>query len=125
MFCPICQNLLFVKLTERNSLVASCNYCLSKQDLTASDGSSPSAAVVISDTSYKSDAAKYSHLMNPLLHEDATLPRVRDVPCPGPACTRPPGEAHSALFVKFDADNLRFLYSCTYCKHFWVPGNKK
>ncbi len=122
MFCPICQNLLFVKLTERNHLVASCNYCLSKQDLTSA--SDDGAAVVISDTSYQSDAAKYSHLMNPLLHDDATLPRVRDVPCPGPACTRPSVEPHSALFVKFDADNLRFLYSCTYCKHFWVPGAK-
>ena len=120
MFCPICHNLLFVKMSEQGALVASCNYCLSKQELTSTGG----GAVVVSDTPYKSDAAKYSHLMNPLLHEDATLPRVSDVPCPGPACTRPPDAPHGALFVKFDADNLRFLYSCTFCKHFWVPGSE-
>jgi hypothetical protein len=122
MFCEICQNLLFVRPSEKRSLVASCSYCLSKTDMGAGGSGGSGGAVVVSDTAYKSDAAKYSHLMTPLLHEDPTLPRVRDVPCPNPACTKPAGEASYALFVKYDAENLKFLYSCTFCKHFWVPG---
>ena len=117
-FCSICQNLMFVKMTDLGALVASCNYCLSKEELSTGK----SGAVVISETTYRSDAAKYSHLVNPLLHEDPTLPRVVDVPCPNPYCSKPGDEANNALFVKYDADNLKFLYSCTFCKHFWVPG---
>jgi DNA-directed RNA polymerase subunit M/transcription elongation factor TFIIS len=117
-FCKICQNLLFVKVAEDGGLVASCNYCLSKEDLAAEGG----GAVVVSETSYKTDAAKYSHLMTPLLHEDPTLPRVTDVRCPNRGCVKPGGEPDRALFVKYDGDNMRFLYSCCFCKHFWVPG---
>jgi aspartate carbamoyltransferase regulatory subunit len=58
--------------------------------------------------------------MTPLLHEDPTLPRISNVPCPNATCDRPADRPNEVLYVKYDAKQLRFLYSCAYCKHMWT-----
>ena len=55
------------------------------------------------------------------MHEDPTLPRVDSIPCPNKECTRPARAPGSVVFIKYDAVNLKFLYSCGHCKRFWGP----
>lgn len=109
----MCDNLLYVKLSG-GEVIYQCNYCSSTYDV--GDSSEP-----IVETDYRDDRAKYHHLLTPLLHEDPTLPRVDTVPCPNKGCTRAPRQKGRVLYVKYDALNLRFLYSCEHCKAFWGP----
>jgi DNA-directed RNA polymerase subunit M/transcription elongation factor TFIIS len=111
-FCAVCDNLLYVKLDD-GGYVYQCNYCSSRFEPSEDDA-------VVSEVNYRDDRAKYHHLLTPLLHEDPTLPRV-DLPCPNKDCTRPARGRSDVLYIKYDAVNLRYLYSCGYCKHFWGP----
>lgn len=112
-FCEVCDNLLYVKLADGN-VIHQCNYC--GWSCPAGDSDGP-----ICETDYRDDRAKYHHLLTPLIHEDPTLPRVENVPCPNKDCTRPARKKGSVLYIKYDPVNLRFLYSCSYCKSFWGP----
>ncbi|AUF82338.1 putative DNA-directed RNA polymerase subunit Rpb9/RpoM [Tetraselmis virus 1] len=114
-FCEVCDNLLYVKLGDSgNKLMYQCNYCSSSFDPSPDD-------TLVSETNYRDDRAKYDHLLTPLVHEDPTLPRVDGIACPNKECTRPARKRGSVLYIKYDPVNLKFLYSCTYCKHFWGP----
>ena len=117
-FCEVCDNLLYVKQAVAEGggpkVIYQCNYCSSVYD--AGDSGEP-----IMETDYRDDRAKYHHLLTPLIHEDPTLPRVDNVACPNKECTRPPRKKGSVLYIKYDPTNLRFLYSCSYCKAFWGP----
>jgi DNA-directed RNA polymerase subunit M/transcription elongation factor TFIIS len=114
-FCDVCDNLLYVKQSPGDGgLIYQCNYCYSAYD--AGDTTEP-----IVETDYRDDRAKYHHLLTPLVHEDPTLPRVDNVVCPNADCSRPSRAKGKVLYIKYDPANLRFLYSCSYCKAFWGP----
>lgn len=117
-FCDVCDNLLYVKQTVLDGggpgIAYQCNYCSSVYE--AGDSGEP-----IAETDYRDDRAKYHHLMTPLIHEDPTLPRVDNVACPNKQCSRPARAKGSVIYIKYDPTNLRFLYSCSYCRAFWGP----
>jgi len=116
-FCEVCDNLLYVKVAA-GALVDQCNYC-------GCSYSVESSTAPVLETDYRDDRAKYHHLLTELLHEDPTLPRVDNVPCPNEACSRPSRAKGNVLYVKYDPVNVRFLYSCCYCKAFWGPEELK
>nr|WRJ69776.1 putative DNA-directed RNA polymerase subunit Rpb9/RpoM [Oceanusvirus sp.] len=113
-FCEVCDNLLYVKLDDAGAFVYQCNYCSSQFKPASQDS-------VVAEVNYRDDRAKYHHLLTPLVHEDPTLPRV-DIACPNKSCPRPPRKKGDVLYIKYDHVNLRYLYSCGYCKHFWGPA---
>ena len=115
-FCEICDNMLYVRVTEDTKLQYVCNYC--NNVTTPPDSSS----VMVSETIYSAGvgASKYQQFETPLLHEDPTLPRISNVPCPNAACGKDKGAPDEVLYVKYDAAKLKFLYSCVHCKHFWT-----
>lgn len=114
-FCEVCDNLLYVKLDDSSSFVYKCNYCSSTFKPAPGD-------TTVSETNYRDDRARYHHLLTPQVHDDPTLPRVSTIPCPNKECTRPARKSGSVLYIKYDPVNLKFLYTCTYCKHFWGPS---
>lgn len=116
-FCDVCDNLVYIKLTD-GRLTNQCNYCGCAYPVETSNEP-------VTDTDYRDDRAKYHHLLTDLLHEDPTLPRVDDVKCPNGKCTRPARAKGDVLYVKYDANNMRFLYSCAHCKAFWGPEDLK
>jgi DNA-directed RNA polymerase subunit M/transcription elongation factor TFIIS len=116
-FCEVCDNLLYIKLAG-GVLTNQCNYCGCAYPVEAT-------GEPVLDTDYRDDRAKYHHLLTELLHDDPTLPRVDNVPCPNEACSRPARAKGNVLYVKYDPVNLRFLYSCGYCKAFWGPEELK
>ena len=114
VFCDVCDNLLYVRVTEDSVLQYVCNYCSNVVEPDAQ------ASVMVSETIYNNNKSKYQQYMTPLLHEDPTLPRISNVPCPNAGCTRQSTQPNEVLYVKYDAKQLRFLYSCVHCKHTWT-----
>jgi DNA-directed RNA polymerase subunit M/transcription elongation factor TFIIS len=59
-----------------------------------------------------------------LLHEftklDPTLPHVDTIKCPNETCASNAGSAKKdVIYLKYDAENLKFLYICNVCDTQW------
>jgi DNA-directed RNA polymerase subunit M/transcription elongation factor TFIIS len=86
------------------------------------DESAEAGASCIVDTNYMDDQTTYQQYANKYITHDPTLPRVRNITCPSDKCTKPPAALNEVIYVKYDFKNLRFLYHCTHCSHFWKSG---
>lgn len=121
-FCSRCDNMLYISLQPDESrdgaplsLTYSCKHCGFK---TAEDASS---APVLS-TNYADDQTSYKQYATPFIRFDPTLPRVSDIKCPSAQCSKPADAPNEVIYVKYDPQNLRFLYYCVHCATFWKSG---
>ena len=117
-FCSVCDNMLYIDVRDNGKMVWNCVYCMKPDDV--ANASDTNSSIMVSSVDYKNEKAKYQHLMTPYIHHDPTIPHVSNIPCPNPECTRKKGDAQDVIFIKYDHDNLKYLYSCSHCKHFWV-----
>ena len=81
-------------------------------------GLEPASTVVLS-TDYTDDQASFNQFASPYITHDPTLPRVSNIICPNAACTRPNPKPNEVIFVKYDPVNVKYLYHCVHCSHFW------
>lgn len=86
------------------------------QDTKVDASSAPSRRINVA-----SDARMYTQYMSKYIKFDPCLPRVKDIECPnGSKCKRPKGADNEVIYIKYDPTNLRYMYVCTHCDHFWV-----
>lgn len=58
--------------------------------------------------------------LNEYTKRDPTLPRLKTIACPNPACpTQADAAIRDILYVKTDAKNLKFQYCCMVCDTQW------
>lgn len=113
-FCPICSNVYFIKTNDNKDLVYFCKACGNEEEQKKEQGS-----ICIIDDNKVDDATKYSQYINKYLKYDPTLPRVSNIACPNSKCTRKPNEPNEVIYLKYDFTNMKFLYHCVKCEHFW------
>lgn len=79
--------------------------------------------IVVMSTDYADDQTSYKQYATPYLRYDPTLPRASDIECVrGRECTRPSDARREVMYVKYDPDNLKYLYHCLHCSAFWKSG---
>lgn len=122
-FCSVCDNMLYIDVRDNGSMQWFCHFC--EQPDEVENQKNDSRSLLISTMNYNNERSKYKHLMTPEIHRDPTIPRVSNIECINPKCTRKPKETQEVRFVKYDEDNLRYIYSCSYCRHYWVTGSKE
>lgn len=113
-FCEQCSNMLYVTINKERQLVHYCKCCGYKTvetDLTKS--------VCIIDDNKINDSTKYSQYINPWLKYDPCLPRVNNIQCPDRECSKPKDAENEVIYIKYDATNMRYIYNCCHCNHFW------
>lgn len=130
-FCSVCDNMMYMRLAADEpppdggdgggdataGLRYFCKNCGFHVDASATDTKDK-----VLDTDYRDDQATYSQYATPNIVHDPTLPRVSNIPCPFPDCSRAPAAPNEVIYVKYDATNLRFLYFCCHCSRFWKSG---
>ena len=127
-FCDVCDNMLYITLTPEpppgsdgagpaGRLQYSCKSC--GNTILGADTDTKSLVV---DTNYTDDQTTYQHFLTGYITHDPTLPHVRNIACPNDACTRPRAAPADVIYIKYDAENLRYIYPCTHCAHFWKSG---
>lgn len=122
-FCDLCHNMMYIKLRPGSGesaapeLLYACKNCGDTKHAVDTETKS-----CILNTNYIDDQASYKQYVTPLVRHDPTLPRVRNLPCPSSACTRPKDADHEVIYIKYDYENLRFLYHCCHCGVFWKSG---
>ena len=113
-FCSLCNNLYFIKVNENKDMVYHCKACGNEEIQKKENGS-----ILIMDDNKVDDATKYSQYMNKYLKYDPTLPRVNNIPCVNPKCSRKPEQPEEVIYLKYDHVNMKFMYHCINCAYWW------
>lgn len=137
-FCEVCANMLYVTIDKDNGLKLYCKNCnFSKiQEKKGNNASIPISTELYDQTTtkellkddddlcimninYSDDARSYRQFMTPDIKYDMTLPRVNNIPCPSSSCKGQVTPDSEVIYIKYDHDNMKYLYFCCKCDHFW------
>lgn len=80
---------------------------------------SDAKAELILENNYDQDMSSYKHFMTPYIKYDTTLPRVKNIKCANTSCKNKDPEKQEVLYIKYDNVNMKYLYYCCHCEHFW------
>lgn len=111
-FCNICDNFLWIGLDEDNKLQYQCKNCNNMIS------SSKQGSVCVLDSNYIDDNTNYRQYVSKYLKHDPTLPRVNNIKCTNTNCDKD-GKDDEVIIVKYDYDNMKYMYHCVHCETFW------
>ena len=120
-FCKLCDNMLYIKrevTDEQDKLINYCKNCSNSVEL-----KSDNKSILIFENNYEKEKINYKLFVNPYIKYDPTLPRVNNLVCPNAKCTKKKNQDKEVIYIKYDNENMKYLYYCVYCEEFWV--NKK
>lgn len=113
-FCDTCNNMFYVKVDENTDLVYYCKFCNNSITESKEKGS-----VLVIDDNKVDDNIKYRQYLNKNIIHDPTLPRVNNIVCTNSACTKKHDQENEVIYIKYDFANMKYLYFCCHCEHFW------
>lgn len=139
-FCTECNNMYYIKINgeDANTLVYYCRFCGHEDDEPTESG------VVVLRTEYKKTEQQFSHMVNRYIKHDPTLPRIANVKCPNERCTSNAATSNavtsnaatsnhgtankaesSVIYLRYDDDNMKYLYICEECDTTWKTDDNK
>jgi DNA-directed RNA polymerase subunit M/transcription elongation factor TFIIS len=122
---------------DANTLVYYCRFCGHEDNEPTDDG------VVVLRTEYKKTEQQFSHMINRYIKHDPTLPRITNVKCPNEGCKsngssdksygasasggHDSTQVHesSVIYLRYDDENMKYLYICTTCDTSWKTDDDK
>lgn len=114
-FCSNCDNLLFLYSDEtEKKLYYACKTCGEKQDTKVN--------TCIYNNTYEIDLSETINT-NQFLKEDVTLPTIKknsNIKCPNVECKSQSMDDSEIVYIKYDADNMKYLYVCKECQTKWT-----
>lgn len=138
-FCNICGNMFYLKISDEGAdkLIHYCRKCGNKNEniLENFDGD-----LCVSKTHIKKTQQTYKNIINEYTKLDPTLPRIKNVKCPNDSCSSnttdvthstrgetkgddpthdKPDDNHEIIYLRYDNDNMKYIYLCTTCNHSW------
>jgi DNA-directed RNA polymerase subunit M/transcription elongation factor TFIIS len=129
-FCTECQNMYYISIDENNSnnLTYYCRFCGHK-DLQITEG-----GIVVLKTQFKKNEQKFNYMINKYTKYDPTLPRNTNMKCPNDCASESASSAASAaassdpseiIYLRYDNENMKYLYICSKCNFTWKTDDKK
>jgi hypothetical protein len=133
----------YIKINSEdgNSLIYYCRFCGHEDNEPAENG------VVVLRTEYKKSEQQFSHMINRYIKYDNTLPRITNMKCPNENCDKQGDhkqgdhkhkeaksqgdhkEANtqepSVIYLRYDEDNMKYLYICENCNTTWKTDDNK
>ena len=114
-FCDYCDNLLYIYSNEENnSLYLGCKVCGNKKDYSESK--------CIYSNDFKIDLSETINKNENLIY-DVTLPSINNNPnikCVNKECSSiKENKPSDVIYIKYDYENLKYLYVCKYCNQKW------
>ena len=114
-FCDFCNNMYYIKETDTKELIYYCKNCGCEKEIKESQ---TSKKIISND--YDSINSKYIQYVNKNIMYDNTIPHVNNVMCTNEQCTKKDDQDNDIMYIKYDINNINYLYFCTYCNHFWT-----
>jgi DNA-directed RNA polymerase subunit M/transcription elongation factor TFIIS len=133
-FCPKCENYLYLEQGEEETKDAAGKtqkrYYLNRRCRTCGYVEVDKKGGLVNETIVQERASEgYKILLNEFTRQDPTLPHVNTLPCPNttgdsstgkPICpTYASNKPRDVIIIKYDAQNMKFLYICNVCGEQW------
>lgn len=116
-FCTQCQNMYYISASG-NDLTYYCRSCGFK------DSELTDAGVTVLKTQFKASTSSVGHMVNRYMKYDPTLPRKKNMVCPNATCAITHDES-DIIYMRYDDDNMKYLYICAKCDTSWKTDDKK
>lgn len=112
-FCPVCRNYLYHQIGEK-TLERFCKTCGHRENDTE-------GGLVMETTIQERASESYKILLNEFTRLDPTLPHTKEIKCPNDSCPSNKGEERDVILIKYDKENLKFIYICNKqgCEKTW------
>jgi len=123
-FCSVCENMYYISISreDENTMIYYCRNCGNKDTDTMNEG------FCVLNTQLKKDGNTFSHIINRYTKLDPTLPRIYNIKCPNGTC-KTNEEAHTSpaevIYMRYDHDNMKYLYICVTCDTTWKTDDSK
>ena len=111
-FCPTCRTYLCFEVEEQNCRLQ-CRTC-GYSETQVKGG-------LVSEI-YVKERVNESHkiILNEFTRQDPTLPHLKTMKCPNGSCNSNTGGAEKdVIYLKYDTENLKFIYICNVCGQHW------
>lgn len=114
-FCPQCENMFYLRIGKENpdQLSYVCRFCQFQSP------AEPEAMVQVLNTHVNHREINFHHIINKYTKYDPTLPVMENAVCPRPECNQNKEQKDRVLYMRYDEENLKYLYICSKCDHFW------
>jgi DNA-directed RNA polymerase subunit M/transcription elongation factor TFIIS len=119
-FCVKCDNMYYIGVDsdDHNKLIYYCRNCKYKDETLTSEGA------CVLNSQFKKGEQKFNHVINKYTKHDPTLPRLYNVKCPNADCKTNKSDALAeVIYVRYDDDNLKYLYVCVECESSWKTND--
>jgi DNA-directed RNA polymerase subunit M/transcription elongation factor TFIIS len=117
-FCSVCRNYLFLQDEGESGLQLLCRHCGYKETMAPTSA----ADALILETTFNVAANQKQTVsqLNEYTRLDPTLPHLHTIKCPNEAClSNTSGKEPDVIYMKYDAQNMKYIYFCTHCEKFW------
>jgi len=111
-----------INAEDPNKLTYYCRNCRHVDETITEEG------VCVLNTQLKKGEQKFNHIINKYTKTDPTLPRMYNMVCPNPECQTNVGtdkKPTEVIYVRYDDDNLKYLYICSECDTTWKTNEGK
>ena len=120
-FCPVCSYYLFMtnkEIEDAVSLHLICKHCGYSEEMKPK--TSEEALILKTEFNTANNKKQTVSALNDYTKLDPTLPHLKTIACPNTACpTQSDPATRDILYIKTDAKNLKYQYSCTVCNTQW------
>ena len=122
-FCIKCDNMYYIGINEKNPNELT-HYC---RNCGYVDNSNIKENSCILRNDIKKGERKFDHIINKYTKLDPTIPRISNIQCPNVECPTNKDDKHKAeiLYIRYDEDNLKYIYMCSMCDTTWKTNEKK
>lgn len=110
--------MLYLSLNEQNTqeLLYYCRKC----DFVEQDFHAERSKLSVLKTSFRKCEQSFQHVVNPYTKYDPTLPRKSHILCPNAQCTtNVDGSNREILCIRYDHEQLKYIYLCATCDTTW------
>lgn len=122
-FCSECANMLYIQINpaDSNKLSYYCRSCGFRDDTLSEE------KVCVMNTQLKRGKQVYNHIVNKYTKLDPTLPRIYTLKCPNGMCKTNTEQVANpeVIYIRYDDDNLKYLYMCVECDTTWKTDSYK
>ena len=117
-FCPVCSYYLFLQDEADAGLQLLCRHCGFKELMAPK--SAADALILETTFNVASNQKQTVSQLNDYTTLDPTLPHLKTIACPNQTCaSQGDPSLRDILYIKTDAKNLKYQYSCTVCSTQW------
>lgn len=123
-FCIQCDNMYYIAISKNdsNKMIYYCRNCGHTDENIMDEG------VCVLNTQLKKGGQSFNHIINKYTKLDPTLPRIYNVKCPNNQCktnadTNP--KTSEVIYIRYDDDNMKYLYVCVECDATWKTDDSK